>query len=54
MYVCIYHIFFIHSSTNGHLTCFYVLDIINSATVNTGAHVQTMIFFWVYAHKWDC
>ena len=26
-----YHIFFIHSSIDGHLGCFYVLDTINSA-----------------------
>ena len=31
----IYHIFFTHSSTDGHLGCFYVLVIINSATMNT-------------------
>ena len=34
-----YHNFFIHSSVDGHLDCFYVLDIVNSAAVNTGVHV---------------
>lgn len=28
--------FFIHSSINGHLGRFYVLAIVNSATLNTG------------------
>ena len=41
-----YHIFFIHSSVNGHLGCFCVLPIINSAAVKIVVHLsfQTMIF----------
>ena len=41
-----YHSFFIHSSVDGHLGCFYVLDIVNSAAVNIGVHVsfQNMVF----------
>ena len=36
----IYHKFFIHSSVNGHLGCFHVLAIVNSASVNIGLHVS--------------
>ena len=34
----IYHIFFIHSSVDGYLGCFYVLAVVNSAAVNIGVH----------------
>ena len=49
MYMCVYmymytyiptHNIFIHSSVDGHLTCFYVLAVVNSASVNTGVHVS--------------
>ena len=50
-----YHIFFIHSSVDGHLGCFYVLDIINSASVNTGVHILLgHIFLWICGQEWDC
>ena len=41
--VYMYHIFFIHSSVDGHLGCFLVLAIMNSAAMNIGMHVS----FWV-------
>ena len=34
------HHFFIHSSVDGHLGCFHVLAIINSAAINSGIHVS--------------
>ena len=38
-----YHNFLIHSSADGHLGCFYVLAIINSASMNIGVHMSLSI-----------
>ena len=37
------HIFFIYSPVDGHLGCFHVLAIVNSATMNTGVHASFSI-----------
>ena len=40
-----YRIFFIHSFVGGHLDCFHVLPIMNSAAMNIGLHISFQIIF---------
>ena len=39
----IYHSFLIHLSADGHLGCFHVLAMINSASMNIGVHVSLSV-----------
>ena len=50
--VYMYHIFFMHSSVNGHLDCFLVLAIVNTTEMNIGMHVSfSIIFFSGYIRR---
>ena len=41
-----------HSSVDGHLGCFYVLTVVNSAAMNIGVHVSfTIVVCSGYMHS---
>ena len=41
--VYIYHIFFIHSSVDGHLGCFHFLETVNNAAMD----IEVNVSFWI-------
>ena len=43
------HIFFIHLSVDGHLGCFHVLAVVNSAAVNVGVHVTFQFNVFIFS-----
>ena len=45
------HIFFIHSSVDGHLGCFHILAIVNNAAINIGVCVSVQISVFVFFRK---
>ena len=50
-----YHSFLIHSSADGHLGCFHVLAMINSAVMNIGVHVTLSdLVSRMGNQKWVC
>ena len=42
-----YHSFLVHSSADGHLGCFNILTIINSAMMNIETHIHVSLSFLV-------
>ena len=48
--VYMYHSFLIHLSADGHLGCFHVLAMINSAAMNIGVHVLSKCLHFRQTH----
>ena len=49
----IYHIFFIHSSIDGHLDCFTMLATVNNASKNIKVHISFfLISVFVFLSKY--
>ena len=46
--VCMYRVFFIYSSINGHLGWFHILVIVNFAAVNIGLCISFQISFSIF------
>ena len=44
--VYMYNKFFIHLPVDGHLGCFHVLPIVNSAAMNNGVHVSLSVLIY--------
>lgn len=52
------HTLFIPSPVEGHLGCFYLLTIVNNATINIGVEISVQVpifqFFWVNTQPNPC
>ena len=49
--LCVYHIFFIHSPTGGHLCCFHILAIVNNAVMNIEVHISFRSSVFVFFRR---
>ena len=53
-HLCLFYILFFYSSVDGHVGCFYLLAILNNATVSICVQESVLVCFHIFGSTWIC